>query len=301
MEPGKQRRSDRVSLTLLLEVSGADSRGQEFKLPARTLQINRNGAVIVLDRDLPANQHIQIQRRAPAESRRKGEVRVVGQFGRQKEGHLYGVEILDPAADLWGVEFPAIAESPEAVARMLLECTYCRSREVVYLNELELRAFETNRGIARHCKTCGVPSIWTQAPHEEERRLSARAARSKRGADGQGSIPPGGEQRERRRMRLQTRLTACIRQPDADDELAVCEDISPVGMCFRSKRHYDAGALIEVAVPYSPDAANIFLPARVVYSEQMPKAGLFRHGTEYRKPGEQVQATVAPSASQPSQ
>jgi hypothetical protein len=86
-------------------------------------------------------------------------------------------------------------------------------------------------------------------------------------------------------MRLKTRLTACIRQPNADDELAVCEDISPVGMCFRSKRRYDADAAIEVAVPYSPDAANIFLPARVVYSEEMPKAGLFRHGTEYRKPG----------------
>jgi PilZ domain len=300
MEPGRLRRSDRVSLTLLLEVSGADSSGHEFKLPARTLQINRTGAVIILDRDLPDGQQLQIQRRAPAETGRKSDVRVVGQFGRQKEGHLYGVEILDPAADLWGVDFPPIAESPEAVARMLLECTYCHSREVVYLNELELRAFETNRGIARHCKTCGVPSIWTQAPHEEEQKLSARAARSKRGGDGQGSVPPGGEQRERRRLRLKTRLTACIRQTDADDELAVCEDISPVGMCFRSKRNYHAGALIEVAVPYSPDAANIFLPARVVYSEQMPKAGLFRHGTEYRKSGEPAQAAAAPSASQPS-
>ena len=86
-------------------------------------------------------------------------------------------------------------------------------------------------------------------------------------------------------MRLKTRLTACIRQPGADDELAVCEDISPVGMCFRSKRRYDADAPIEVAVPYSPDAANIFLPARIVYSEEMPKAGLFRHGTEYRAGG----------------
>ena len=72
-------------------------------------------------------------------------------------------------------------------------------------------------------------------------------------------------------------------------KLAVCEDISPIGMCFRSKRRYDTDATIEVAVPYSPDAANIFLPARVVYWEEMPKAGLFRHGTEYRKRGEPPQ------------
>jgi len=86
-------------------------------------------------------------------------------------------------------------------------------------------------------------------------------------------------------MRLHTRLTACVRQAGSDDELAVCEDISPLGMCFRSKRRYESGAVIEVAVPYSPDAANIFLPATVVYSEQLPKAGLFRHGTEYRRVG----------------
>ena len=285
MEPGHQRRTDRVSLTLLLDVSGIDSQGQEFNSPARTLQINRNGAVIILDRDLKAEQRLNIQRRAPSESNRRGEVRVVRQFGRQEDGYLYGVEILDPAADLWGVEFPAIAESPDAVARMLLDCISCRSRDVVYLNELELRTFETNRGIARHCKTCGVPSIWVQAPNEDEKKLFARSARARRGSDAQGSLPSGGEQRGRQRLRLKTRLTACVRQPDTDDELAVCEDISPVGMCFRSKRRYDADAAIEVAVPYSPDAANIFLPARVVYSEEIPKAGLFRHGTEYRKRG----------------
>lgn len=276
------RRTDRVSLTLLLEASGRNIQGQEFKAPSRTLLINRGGAVILLDQDLAADQFIHLQRRAPHEAHRRGQVRVVGEFGRQRDGHLYGIEIPDPSMDLWGVEFPEIAESTEAVARMLLECTYCRGREVVHMNELELRAFETNRGIARHCKTCGVPSIWAQAPHEEEDKFTRRRRRA---ADAPSVIPEGGEQRERERLRLKTRLTACIRQSGADDELAVCEDISPMGMCFRSKRRYASDSSVDVAVPYSPDAANIFLPARVVYSEEMPKAGLFRHGTEYRRIG----------------
>lgn len=277
------RRSDRVSLTLLLEASGTDSHGQEFQEPARTMLINRAGAVIVFQRELTPGQMIHLRRRAPSETHREGQARVVGQFGRQKDGYLYGIEILDKDTDLWGVEFPPIAESAETVARMLLECSYCRGREVVYLNELELRGFETNRGIARHCKKCGVPSIWTQAPHEDEEKLTARAARGRRASESQRTAPLEGEQRERKRMRLKTRLTACIRQAGADDELAVCEDISPIGMCFRSKRRYEANSAIDVAVPYSPDAANIFLPARIVYSEKLPKAGLFRHGTEYRK------------------
>jgi hypothetical protein len=282
MASASLRRTDRVSLTLLLEASGTDSNGQEFKATSRTLLINRGGAVIILDRELAPEQFVHLQRRAPHESHRRGQVRVVGQFGRQKDGYLYGVEMPDASMDLWGIDFPAIAESTEAVARMLLECSYCRSREVVHLNELELRGFETNRGIARHCKTCGVPSIWTQASHEVEEKL---APRRRRPAESPSAVPETGEKRDRQRMRLKTRLTACIRQAGADDELAVCEDISPVGMCFRSKRRYAADAVIDVAVPYSPDAANIFLPARVVYSEEMPKAGLFRHGTEYRRIG----------------
>ena len=126
-----------------------------------------------------------------------------------------------------------------------------------------------------------MPSIWIQAPHEDEKKLT-RAARARR--DGEAAAErPADERRERQRMRLKTRLTACVRQSGSDDELAVCEDISPVGVCFRSKRRYDAEAQIDIAVPYAPDSGNIFLPARVVYSEEIPKAGLFRHGTEYRK------------------
>ena len=278
-----QRRSDRVSLTLLLEATGKDLNDQDFAQPARTMQINRTGAVILLDRDLRADQHILIRRLAPTEKHRQSQVRVVGQFGRQKEGYVYGVEILEPDNDVWAIEFPHIAESQEAVARMLLECTYCRAREVVYLNELQLRGFEGTRGIARYCKTCSVPSIWSQAPHESEKKLASRAARGRAG-QAPGEIPSGGDQRERGRLRMRTRLTACVRQANADDELAVCEDISPVGMCFRSKRRYEAQDVIDVAVPYTPEVANIFIPAHVVYCEELPKAGLFRHGVEYRRP-----------------
>jgi len=281
MSSPAQRRSDRVSLTLLLEASGSDSRGQAFREPARTLLLNRSGGVITLDRELTPEQKIHLGRKAPNEAHRHGDVRVVGQFGHQKEGYLYGIEILDPAIDLWGIEFPAVALSTEAVARMLLECNYCRGREVAYLNELELHSFETDRGIARHCKRCGVPSIWTQAAHEDGKKSKTRGAGSRRESQLQKAETPDRDQTARRRTRLKTRLTACVRQDGADDELAVCEDISPIGMCFRSKRRYDTGTLVTVAVPYAPDTANIFLPARVVYSEELPKAGLFRHGTEY--------------------
>jgi hypothetical protein len=64
------RRSDRVSLTLLLEASGKDSHGHAFTDPARTLQINQTGAVIVLNRELKTDQQVHLKRKSPAEAHR---------------------------------------------------------------------------------------------------------------------------------------------------------------------------------------------------------------------------------------
>jgi PilZ domain len=282
MASAAQRRTDRVSMTFLLEASGKDVNGEEFTLPARTIQINQAGAVILLERELRRDQTIQIRRKASSEAHRGSEARVISQLGKQEDGQVYSIELLQPDNDVWGIDFPEIRDE-EAVARMLLECNYCRAKEVMYLNQVELRGFETARGIARYCKSCGVPTIWAYAVNEDEKKIASRAARGRRGQAAPSEIPTGGEQRERQRMRLKTRLTACIRQPSTDDELAICEDISPVGMCFRSKRRYEAQSALSVAVPYSPQAANIFLQARVIYCEEIPKAGMFRHGVEYVK------------------
>lgn len=277
------RRSDRVSLTLLLDASGTDLQGLEFKAPARTLMISRSGAIIVLDRALKPNQEIHIQRRAPKEAHRQARARVVREAGRARDGFLYGIEIIDATDDPWAVEFPESTNDSDAFAKMLLQCSYCGSREVIHVNQMELSAFEANRGIARHCKTCLVPSFWTLAPHEDEKKLAKRAARKARASETETTGTAEEEKRKRQRVRLQTRLTACVRHNGGEDELAVCEDISPIGLCFRSKRRYEPNAVIDIAVPYSPESANIFLPARVIYSEEVPKAGMFRHGTEYRR------------------
>ena len=270
-----QRRSDRVSLTLLLEASGKDVNDQEFTLPARTMQINRTGAVILLERDLRADQRIEIRRLAPSEAHRHTQIRIVGQFGLQKEGYVYGVEILDPQSDIWNIEFPPIAESEEAVARMLLECTYCRTREVVYLNELELKSFEVRKCVARLCKHCDTPSIWIEA--------QAEIKSQEKGAANQLTV----EERvipRRNRTRVKARVLACIRRRGFQEEVAVCEDLSKGGLSFRSRNEYPEGSRVEVAVPFTPGSGAIFVPIRIVFSQAIPAAGLYRHGAAYIRP-----------------
>jgi hypothetical protein len=38
---------------------------------------------------------------------------------------------------------------------------------------------------------------------------------------------------------------------------------------------------VEVAVPFTPGSGNIFVPVRIVFSQQIPAAGLYRHGAAY--------------------
>ena len=72
-----------------------------------------------------------------------------------------------------------------------------------------------------------------------------------------------------------------VRLAGSDDELAVCEEISAEGLCFRSKRRFEENSRIDIAVPYADATANIFVPARVVRVEPTASAGLFRHGVEF--------------------
>ncbi len=261
------RRSDRVSIAMPIEVIGADVKGQQFVQQTRTLAISRYGASVALDRKLAPKQELVIRR---VGINKKAEVQVVGQIDGQSDEYVYGVMLLNPSVNLWDIEFPPLAESEKAVARALLECGCCQGREVTYLNEIEFKAFVANQGIARYCRACGASTTWKQALHEALSKPELPSSSRPRTED------------RRKEVRAKVNLTACIRQPDLDEEVVVCENISHGGLCFRSRNQYREGSRIEVAVPYSPRAANVFAPAWIVYSQELPRGDLFRHGVAYR-------------------
>ena len=81
-------------------------------------------------------------------------------------------------------------------------------------------------------------------------------------------------------------MLACIRRRGFQEEVAVCEDLSKGGIAFRSRNQYPEGSRAEVAVPFTPGSSAIFVPIRIVFSQAIPSAGLFRHGAAYLKPPE---------------
>ncbi len=62
--------------------------------------------------------------------------------------------------------------------------------------------------------------------------------------------------------------------------------IAPASKPAFSPAFYPKGTRVEVAVPFTPGAGAIFVPIRIVFSEPIRSAGLFRHGAAYLKPPE---------------
>jgi hypothetical protein len=263
------RQSDRAALSIEIEALGTESDGREFVEPARTLLISRTGAAIVIERQLAPGQILVLRRRTNNGDHQEARVRVVAEIGPQPEGRAYGVAILDPGVNLWGVQFPDLEESEKAVARVVIQCMHCQIREVAYLNERELQEFETHQAVARYCPVCGFPALWTQASQASEEKPASKENEA------------AGPARQGAKSRLKTLLSACVRSPGGADEMAVCENVSRGGLCFRSRRRYEPGAQITVAVPFRPEGANIFVAARVIHCQELRSAGLFRHGVAY--------------------
>ncbi len=253
------RQSDRVRFRMPVEASWVSPAGHPLTQNAETLLVSRNGGVIRLTEKLSMGQELPLRRN----------------LDQDPPNHfLYAVHILDPRADFWDIDFPSPHKGEEALARLLMECSFCQRREVVYLNELQLKSFEVRKCVARVCKHCDSPSIWIES--QSEMRDPENGASS-----------PSVEERvipRRNRTRIKARVLACIRHRGFQEEIAVCEDLSKGGLSFRSRNQYPEGTRVEVAVPFTPGTGAIFVPIRIVFSQSIATAGLYRHGAAYIKP-----------------
>jgi len=250
--------------------------GIAMKQTAQTLLVSRNGGVLRLSEKLPAGQEVTLRRQQEGDQWKSARARIVAEIDRDPEGFLYAIHLLEPRADFWDIDFPSPHKSEEALARLLMECGFCQRREVVYLNEADLKSFEIRKCVARHCKYCDSPAIWIEAISEVApmEPLGSRTI----------VVPESRVAPRRNRTRVKARVLACIRRRGFQEEVAVCEDLSKGGISFRSRNEYPEGTRVEVAVPFTPGSSAIFVPIRIVFSQPIVSAGLFRHGAAYIKP-----------------
>ena len=293
MGPTAKRRSDRIVVQLPIILSGVDVLGENFADPARTVVIARYGAKIQCHRKLSPELEVSIRCLMTTE---ETEARIVGTISESPEGIFYGVELLHPEVDLWGVEFPPIEQSDSAIGRVLLQCTRCRKRELVYLNEFEAEVLQGYKSLWRACSKCRETSLWKETwievDEELPAELTARPAVPERQSavslhegqelDIQPTTPPPKRTRDdRKHVRLQLQMKALIQDPQAWKEIVQTENISRGGFRFRSKKHYGLGWKIEAALPYSEAGFNIFSAARVRYTMPVEGTSETTYGVEY--------------------
>jgi PilZ domain len=269
------RQSDRVSFRMPVEASWVSHDGRTVTETAETLLVSRNGGVLRLTEKLSSGVELHLRRHVDGDIWKTTRARVVAEIDQDPPNtFLYAIHLLEPRSEFWDIDFPAMHKSDDALARLLMECSFCQRREVVYLDELQLKSFEIRKCIARVCRHCDSPSIWVESLSE----LRAPENNSGHPTVEERVIP------RRNRTRIKARVLACIRRRGFQEEIAVCEDLSKGGISFRSRNQYAEGSRVEVAVPYTPGTGAIFVPIRIVFSQSIPTAGLYRHGAAYIKP-----------------
>ena len=295
MPPEGARRSTRIPKEIAILLVGSDMEGKMFSEQTKTVVLSRHGAGIVSQYALSAEQELILRR---LDSNKEAEVRVVGNLGAQGKTYTYGVAFLNPETDLWDIQFPSMTESEREASRVLLQCSGCKTREMVEQSDLESDVYLVNEGIVRACRNCGSSTYWRRAidnasgepvppeiaaPEAEERAEPVEAL-SAGAPQAVPEVQPAARiENKRKHVRTKVNFKACIRSYAFGDDIVTCEDMSRGGIGFKSRKEYVPQTEIEVAVPYSPGTQSIFVRAQIVHVTELKQERRFRCGVCYAK------------------
>jgi len=280
MKTQSPRCTRRVPLAVRIRIIGSDVDGRAYMEDAQTIDVGRDGALILTERNLTPQEELTIRvETTGAES----PAQIIGRVRQHAGGSVYGLKLLDPGVKLWPVAFLPPDEEQALGADTLLECSKCLVREVIPLGEFEAEVYRTNRYLYHPCARCREATIWNEAsyaPSERMREIPAPPPAP--------PAPPAPALRignSRRHNRVGCKLMACIRfERHFKDEVLEVNDVSRGGVCFSTRKYLPPGTKIEIALSYSPGVNNIFVPAEVVRLRQIPDKNLYECGVAYSKP-----------------
>ncbi len=144
---------------------GKNREGRTFYEDSSTLVVTREGGLIRLAQAPDPNLHIYIFCHPTNQG---GRFRVVGEYSPSKSLHRYwGVELLKPEENPWGMEFPELRQEDHRAVRVLLACPSCRRRERLFMDEAQVEFLHERGGIIRECPACKVSGLWKEVPYIE--------------------------------------------------------------------------------------------------------------------------------------
>lgn len=258
------RKGDRISISISVRVSCIDLAGEQFTDVVQTANVSRSGCCLPLKCSLAPGQKLHLQRIGSGE---EAIGRVVGQTGIRSEHNLYGIEVPNQSDNFWGIRFPRQKELEESHSRALLKCAVCQTCHVTALNEVELSVFQVTHRLTRMCDVCSANTLWEPVPDKTlpEELLAT------------------GKKREKRKYgRINMKTVACIGPLGPEADIVEVVNISRGGICLRSSQTYHEDSWVQIAVPYTKGAANIFVAGCIVRCRKISN-DLTEYGVEYVK------------------
>src|SRR5438045_9567479 len=147
MPPEGARRSSRIAKEIAILLVGSNMEGKMFSEQTKPVLLSGHGASIVSQYALSAEQELILRR---LDTNKEAEVRVVGNLGAQGKTYTYGVAFLNPETDLWDIPFPGMTDSEKKASLAMLQCSGCKTREMVQQSDLE-RSEE--RRVGKECRS----------------------------------------------------------------------------------------------------------------------------------------------------
>jgi hypothetical protein len=160
---GFVRRSGRVAKEIRILLIGTDTAGRVFTEETLTVTLSRHGAGIISKHKLAADGML-ILRFLGGSS--EASIRLVGELGEDLRGFIYGVAFVDPNLDFWELKLPPPPKWHVDFAAPL-QCTSCKTREVVDQSEVEADVYALADFILRFCPTCGTSTQWRRADEDD--------------------------------------------------------------------------------------------------------------------------------------
>ena len=299
------RSSSRIPEEIPILLIGSDLDGKVFSESTSTVLLSLHGAGIVSHHKLSPEQELIL--RCP-DRNTEAEIRVVGQLGSQHGIYTYGVAFVDPSLKFWDIDFPPLSSAELERGLLLLVCNSCKTLERIDETGIEADICSTSGGVLRFCQCCGTTTFWKPvqpqslpAVRHESLPLAAPPASSPAPAAPAlppalalslppaplpADLPPPPEPdapraNRRKHERVKVSYSACVRHAERGDDVVTCEDMSRGGLRFKSHKRYYDRTLIDVAVPYTPGQPSIFVPAQIVFFQELPEQQLFRYGVAY--------------------
>ena len=232
--PAPKRRSERILQRIPIEVSGATTVGAQFAERTNTIMISAFGGSISLGQELQPDQFVHIRNLSTGIEEDFRIVRLINViFSVRRE---YGVEVLNPHSQIWGVKFAAPPEAEQPAA--LMQCSGCKKVSLVSLSASQLDIFLQMGAISLHCESCDMTTRW--------RPTDSRAEGLETEVPILVPTPPV-ERRRFPRYRLAMRVSVRGGNGAADREQML--DVSKSGLCFLSNRAHEIGETLQFVLP----------------------------------------------------